>query len=420
MPNNSTARRGKEKKSKEKNKRDSKETDTPLLPKEDTASADSGTLSLSSAGKDKEMETAACNLEKLQEKALVIWHEEKAKLNAGNSPSLSSKVQKEKQHTPLVQKEKWHTPLADKELAQALGKMEEAILKHDTGEAGEPDWEDADLAWAKLVLRVQHQQALGVDERTKIRRNIREALRERNQLISRAELISQSDLALTMIELEWWKGTADGIAAGKAESSAGSTARAPPPVVIRRDEQGGGSVEDQAMLDHHWHLCLRLEYSRTLTLDERTEMRRHVRIEHPGASEEEIKVIYAERLMERALTAHSLALAKKLQADKDALSPKENPLVRGPAQTALLNEFALSLENKRAEIYAEVREANPTAGASELGSLLRAAKVQKALAWRRKKNQGRKDASLSSSGTARLTEPLSLEAQPKTGGSTTG
>ena len=297
MPNNSAARRREGKKSREKKRKDSKETDTPLLSKEDTAIADSGTLSLSSAGKDKEKETAACNLEKhLQEKALVMWHKDKAKLNAGNSPSLSSKVQKEKQHTPLVQKEKWHTPLADKELAQALGKMEEAILKYDAGEAGEPDWNDADFAWAKLSLRVMHHQALG-DERMNIRRNIREALREKNQLISKAELVSQSNMALTMNELEWWKGTAggiaarnaiaDGIAAGKAESSAGSTARAPPPVVIRRDEQGDASAEDQVMLDRHWRLCLRMEYSRTLTLDERTEMRRHVRIEHPGASEEE-------------------------------------------------------------------------------------------------------------------------------------
>ena len=94
MPNNSAARRREGKKSREKKKKDSKETDTPLLPKEDTASADSGTLSLSSAGKDKEMETAACNLENLQEKALAMWHKDKAKLNAGNSPSLSSKVRK--------------------------------------------------------------------------------------------------------------------------------------------------------------------------------------------------------------------------------------------------------------------------------------------------------------------------------------
>ena len=123
MPNNASARRGKEKKNKDKKKKDSKKTDTPLLPKEDTASADSGTLSLSSAGqdkaialplagkdvvldlsdprylekaiaaRDKEKETEARNLEKhslilMQEKALAIWHKEKAKPKAGSSLSL--------------------------------------------------------------------------------------------------------------------------------------------------------------------------------------------------------------------------------------------------------------------------------------------------------------------------------------------
>ena len=95
-----------------------------------------------------------------------------------------------------------------------------------------------------------------------------------------------------------------------------------------------------------------------------------------------------------------------LQGEKAFLLAKrkkeEELLVRGPAQTALLNEFTLSLdENERAEIYAEVRDANPMAGANELGSLLRAAKVQKALAWCRKRNQGRKDFSLPFAGTER-------------------
>ncbi len=52
MPNNASARRDKDKKKKDKNKKDNKKTDTPLLHKEDTASADSGTLSLSVAGRE--------------------------------------------------------------------------------------------------------------------------------------------------------------------------------------------------------------------------------------------------------------------------------------------------------------------------------------------------------------------------------
>ena len=128
MPNNATARRGKEKKNKDKKKKDSKKTDTPPLPKEDTASADSGTLSLSSAGQDKaialplagkdvaldlsdprylEKAIAARDLEKATaarnlEKALAIWHKEKAKPKAGSSLSLSTKEQEEQQLSLLL------------------------------------------------------------------------------------------------------------------------------------------------------------------------------------------------------------------------------------------------------------------------------------------------------------------------------
>ena len=47
MPNNASARRDKDKKKKDKKKKDNKKTDPPPLHKEDTASADSSTLSLS-------------------------------------------------------------------------------------------------------------------------------------------------------------------------------------------------------------------------------------------------------------------------------------------------------------------------------------------------------------------------------------
>jgi hypothetical protein len=52
MPNNASARRVKDKKNNDKKGKGGKKTDTPSLPKEDTAGVDSGTLSLSSAGKD--------------------------------------------------------------------------------------------------------------------------------------------------------------------------------------------------------------------------------------------------------------------------------------------------------------------------------------------------------------------------------
>ncbi len=46
MPNNSSARRDKDKKKKDKKKKDNKKTDTLSLLKEDTASVDSSSLSL--------------------------------------------------------------------------------------------------------------------------------------------------------------------------------------------------------------------------------------------------------------------------------------------------------------------------------------------------------------------------------------
>ena len=89
MPNNASARREKEKKSKkvkevkDKKRKSNAKTDTPPLSKEDTASADSGTLSLSSAGQDK------ATVARIMEKAVAMWHEEKAKPKAGKYHSLS-------------------------------------------------------------------------------------------------------------------------------------------------------------------------------------------------------------------------------------------------------------------------------------------------------------------------------------------
>ena len=63
MPNNASARRDKEKKNKDKKNKDKKKknnekTDPPPLHKEDTASADSGTLSLSSEEQEDPVEQA--------------------------------------------------------------------------------------------------------------------------------------------------------------------------------------------------------------------------------------------------------------------------------------------------------------------------------------------------------------------------
>ena len=99
-------------------------------------------------------------------------------------------------------------------------------------------------------------------------------------------------------------------------------------------------------------------------------------------------------------------------------------LVRGPAQDALLVEFDRSLTMAESgNLYGEVKDANPNASAKELGTALRAFRVQAALVWHRKRAHDGKDSSLplppSLPGTTKLTEPLSLEAQPKSDASTT-
>ncbi len=94
--------------------------------------------------------------------------------------------------------------------------------------------------------------------------------------------------------------------------------------------------------------------------------------------------------------------------------------MRGPAQDALLKEYALSLtQEESVNTYAVVKRANPEAGAKELAKILRAAQVQAALAWHKSKVQDGKISSLSRSELTRHAESLSLEAQSKSDSSTT-
>jgi hypothetical protein len=145
MPNNPSARRDKDKKNKDKKKKDGKKTDTPSLLKEDTASVDSRTHTLS------------LSLEELEEQALSL----------------------------------------------ALVRMEKAIQEHVTGEAEEPDWKNAEWAWARTALRKEHANSLTMDERTILRQRLRVEIQESNQLISRAGLISRLEVAMLRTALDW-------------------------------------------------------------------------------------------------------------------------------------------------------------------------------------------------------------------------
>jgi hypothetical protein len=173
---------------------------------------------------------------------------------------------------------------------------------------------------------------------------------------------------------------------------------------------------------------LLVQHSRAVTKDKKSDMRRKFREEigktNPLASSEELKSLRAQATLRSALEwrrngrqSKKYSLLSSSPAEKKI---EEELLVRGPAQDAFLAEFNLSLTKQdNSNLYQEVKEANPNAAAKELGSALRALKVQAALVWHRKKLHERKDSSLPFAGTAKPTEPLSLEAQPKTDASTT-
>ncbi len=154
MPNNASARRGKDKKNKDKKKKDDQRTDTLTFPKENKAGMDSGTLSLSSAGKDKATKDSS-------------------------SPSLSPE-------------EKW-----EQSFFSALDKMEKGIQE---SAAGEIDWEKADWTWAKTNLLHQFYGGTTREERKIMRTKIR---KEQEGSVGEAELKNQLDEAMLMNALQW-------------------------------------------------------------------------------------------------------------------------------------------------------------------------------------------------------------------------
>jgi hypothetical protein len=340
MPNNASARRVKDKKNKDKKGKGSKKTNTLSLPKEDTANVDSGTLSLSSAGKDKSSKDIGplvgkdgaldlsdpCSLEKAQ----AIRQKDKASLDGSSlslsvvgkeqsresrtlSPSVAGKEQA-RQGSSLALYERAMTRPGSQDLLLFLHQIEGDILKHA---------EDEDDSWAASLF-FEHAMSTTMEERLRMNREARDKCREDNQLVSKGELKVFLKKARMKSVLEWRRGVIQG--------------------------------EKDFLL--------------------------------------------------------SSALSERIKDDE--------LLVRGPAQDALLKEHALSLTlDESVNTYAVVKEANPKAGAKELGKILWAAKVQAAFAWRKNKVQDGKTSSLPCSEMTRHAESLSLEAQSKSDSSTT-
>jgi hypothetical protein len=180
--------------------------------------------------------------------------------------------------------------------------------------------------------------------------------------------------------------------------------------------------------DESWAEGLRFEHTFSTSLDERILLgrafRAQCREDNPLISQAELKALSKRESMRSLLEWRR----RVLQGEKDFLLSSEldkrimedELLVRGPTQDALLKDHALSLaEDESLDTYAAIREANPNAGAKELGALLRAAKVQAALLWRRGIEQGGKQFPLPRSGIDKSAQHTSLEAQPKSDNSTT-
>ncbi len=119
MPNNSSARREKDKKKKDKKKKGKERTDTPPLLKEDTPSVDSATLSLSVAGKEQARESSTL------------------------PPSVAGKEQV-RQRSSLTTYERSLARPGSQDLLLFLHQMEGSILKHA---------EDEDDSWAASHFR---------------------------------------------------------------------------------------------------------------------------------------------------------------------------------------------------------------------------------------------------------------------------
>ena len=166
--------------------------------------------------------------------------------------------------------------------------------------------------------------------------------------------------------------------------------------------------------DDSWADALKFNHAMYTTVGERTmesrAFRARCREDNPLISSEELKALQKKENIRTMLEWRRGVL----QGEKDFLLSavleerikEEELLMRGPAQDALLKEYALSLTlEERVNNYAVVREANPKAGAEELGKILRAAKVQAALAWHKNKVQDGKTSSLPLSGSIKSSEP---------------
>jgi hypothetical protein len=237
MPNNASARRVKDKMNKDKNGKGSRKTDTLSLPKEDTAGRDSGTLSLSSVGKDQASKDKAdtlplegkvveldlsdpCYLEKAFEQrqrdkaitadgtgkdsgSLVGTKEGRTKDASRESSTLSPSVagkEQARQGSFLALYERAITRPGAQDLLRFLRQIGGDIAKHA---------EDEDDSWAD-ALKFEHTLHTTMEERLIENRAFRARCREDNPLVSYEELKALLKRESMRTVLEWRRAVLQG------------------------------------------------------------------------------------------------------------------------------------------------------------------------------------------------------------------
>jgi hypothetical protein len=188
MPKNSNARREKGKKRKDEKKR----TDSTPLHKEDKASVDSSSLSLAAKDKASVDSSSFLFLAGIREVPEI----ENLERDALKAQAKKRQVEKDSPLLSLSSEE-----MEKQDLSFALDKMEKVIQEN----ANAVHEKDAGWSWAMSALLVEHHRATTMDDRTAMRRKIREEIRKANPLVSREELKSYLDKAMVRAALEWRK-----------------------------------------------------------------------------------------------------------------------------------------------------------------------------------------------------------------------
>jgi hypothetical protein len=307
MPNNASARRGKDKKNKDKKKKDNKKTDTPPLPKEDTASVNSGTLSLSAAGKEQ----------------------------ASDSNPLSLSIE---------EKQEQDFSLAVDRLEKATQENPEAILD-----------EKSKLNWTRTVVLVEFHKTTttGSDVRTALHRKFRAEHQEANPLASNAETKMHADMSVLRAAIDWHR-------RGPQRKND----------LLLSSALSERIKEDEFLVRGPAQDALLLEHSLTLTKEEEGNLLAEVMEANPNTAARELGKALRTRRVQAALTWHRNRVQEGKDSPlslsgtaKQTELPSLEAQPKSDSSTTVRYYLSLT-EEERTPVFNATKLANPKADAS--------------------------------------------------------